>query len=1768
MKSGILRSILFAGVLLGLLAKTNAQQVHRVPSTVQGVPYLESFIEDITKWQPGDVILLIDEEYTLNGTVDFFQDVTIVGDPSLPEAPLLYCYDNGFRAKEDSIDITLKNLRMDGYDPNDGKYAPYVLRFDQFDWKYFKNVTLENVEAWDFQGGIQLYKNKNGYYESLTLDNVYFHDMANQFAVDPFLNVVKELSVTNSTFANVFGFLKNPYFNKDGTGAHLFQEQNFLVENNTFYKVGGNGGALIQINDPNDNSVTLDFNSNIVSTVIDPDFSRPFLINADAGTFTFDNSVVHNFTSLRDNSKWNLDTAALQANVTLTAIDKNDPGYTNPDNGAFYTTLTIGDPEWSQSASSVKDLEAFIEDTSLWSPGETILLTEPEYHVFGTIDIYQEIVVEGADANNPPIIYMYDAGFRAKEDSIGITLRNMILDGEPPADTDGKKGTYVLRFDQGGWFNDYDILIENVEAYDFNGGIQLYKNQRKHYNSVVMDNVYFHDMLGDFVLDPRLCWVENTSITNSTFANVKGFIKNFYNDNDNNNSNPWDSLTQTVFIDHNTFYNAASDVFIQQNDGKDGSMDFTFTNNIVSGLLDDVNSRPFRINEEVGTVSIQYNVFHNFESSRVDGSGNLAYNLDSAARLSNVDTMFISFDDPRYTDADGGEFTPKNFDVYDADDAGGLLGDPRWDKGLAPQDLDLETFIETPSLWTAGVPIILNEPEYHVYGTIDIFQEIVVEGADANNPPIIYMYDAGFRAKEDSIGITLRNMILDGEPPADTDGKKGTYVLRFDQGGWFNDYDILIENVEAYDFNGGIQLYKNQRKHYNSVVMDNVYFHDMLGDFVLDPRLCWVENTSITNSTFANVKGFIKNFYNDNDNNNSNPWDSLTQTVFIDHNTFYNAASDVFIQQNDGKDGSMDFTFTNNIVSGLLDDVNSRPFRINEEVGTVSIQYNVFHNFESSRVDGSGNLAYNLDSAARLSNVDTMFISFDDPRYTDADGGDFTPKNFDVYTADDAAGLLGDQEWDKGLEPQDLDLEAFIETPSLWTAGVPIILNEPEYHVYGTIDIFQEIVVEGADANNPPIIYMYDAGFRAKEDSIGITLRNMILDGEPPADTDGKKGTYVLRFDQGGWYNGYDVLLENVEAYDFNGGVQLYKNQRKQYNSVILDRVYFHDMLGDFVLDPRLNHVDTTAIVNSTFANVKGFIKNFYNDNDNNNSNPWDSTRQAVYIDHNTFYNAASDVFIQQNDGKDGSIAFNFTNNIASGLLDHVNSRPFRINEEVGTVNLSNNVFHDFESSRVDGSGNLAYNLDSAQRLSNVVTANISMDDPEFLGPINYTPLNTAVLTADTEGGQLGDPRWTLQDGIPAFISIITAPTDVVEDDVIEFVADANVAVTWMVQNNFNGTGGQAIINSKTGTFSAVSKGTVLVIAHNEAEGVSDQIEVEISDRYIPVQFIQLIADAALINTAGVSNIVANILPIDASDRSLTWGVSNPAVASFTQSSNDAIQVNPITSGSVVVFATADADGLNATLNLQIDQAVTEIVISGGTSVAAGATLQLMADVGPNDAADSTLTWSVDNDALASIDANGLLTAISAGSVMVTAAATDGSGVTGTYAVTVTVAVASVTVSAPDTEVSVGGTLQLSAITSPGDAADGSVVWSSSDESKATVDANGLVTGVAVGAVDIIATAADGAGASGSVSLTVVEALGLTPVADLATLYPNPAVDIINVTIDGSAQVKLINLSGQLLLSEAVKGSTAFDISSFEPGLYVLKVTTNDEIQTIKFVKE
>ena len=147
----------------------------------------------------------------------------------------------------------------------------------------------------------------------------------------------------------------------------------------------------------------------------------------------------------------------------------------------------------------------------------------------------------------------------------------------------------------------------------------------------------------------------------------------------------------------------------------------------------------------------------------------------------------------------------------------------------------------------------------------------------------------------------------------------------------------------------------------------------------------------------------------------------------------------------------------------------------------------------------------------------------------------------------------------------------------------------------------------------------------------------------------------------------------------------------------------------------------------------------------------------------------------------------------------------------------------------------------------------------------------------------------------------------------------------------------------------------------------------------------------------------------------------------------------------------------------------------------------LIPTITPDNATDKSVTWESSDTNIATVDTNGVVTAVAPGTATITVTTVDG-GYKDTCPVTVTAApvpVTGVSLNKDSTSLTVGGTETLTATVKPEDATNKAVTWTSSNSTVATVDQNGVVTALARGTAVITATAADGRGASASCTVTV-----------------------------------------------------------------------------------
>ena len=236
----------------------------------------------------------------------------------------------------------------------------------------------------------------------------------------------------------------------------------------------------------------------------------------------------------------------------------------------------------------------------------------------------------------------------------------------------------------------------------------------------------------------------------------------------------------------------------------------------------------------------------------------------------------------------------------------------------------------------------------------------------------------------------------------------------------------------------------------------------------------------------------------------------------------------------------------------------------------------------------------------------------------------------------------------------------------------------------------------------------------------------------------------------------------------------------------------------------------------------------------------------------------------------------------------------------------------------------------------------------------------------------------------------------------------------------------------------------------------------------VPVEGVSLDLDAVTIEEESSVTLVAKITPDDATTKTVEWASSNAKIA--------VVDANGKVTGMAIGTATITAKVADKQATCAVTVVKKTIPVSSVTlnktelALYKGQTETLAATVKPDDATNKTVTWSSSNTDVATVDSNGKVVAVTAGSATISAKAGDKEA---TCAVTVTIPVETVTLNKAELTIILGQEETLVATVKPDDATDKTVTWTSSNTAVATVDANGKVASVAVGTATITAKAGE-----------------------------------------------------------------------------------------------
>ena len=250
-------------------------------------------------------------------------------------------------------------------------------------------------------------------------------------------------------------------------------------------------------------------------------------------------------------------------------------------------------------------------------------------------------------------------------------------------------------------------------------------------------------------------------------------------------------------------------------------------------------------------------------------------------------------------------------------------------------------------------------------------------------------------------------------------------------------------------------------------------------------------------------------------------------------------------------------------------------------------------------------------------------------------------------------------------------------------------------------------------------------------------------------------------------------------------------------------------------------------------------------------------------------------------------------------------------------------------------------------------------------------------------------------------------------------------------------------------------------------------------DKSVAVTEVRLDKTATTLFEGDTEELMATVMPENATDKGIEWKSDNESVATVSQTG----LVTALKDGSATITVITNDGGFRASCEVTVKKKV--IAVTGVKLSAASMTLRegdkgtLTATVEPANATNKNVEWWTSDLDVVSVTStsggsNGYVEARGAGKATVTVKTEDGE-FSASCEITVEkkeVPVTGIALEQSSLLLPVGNTYALKAHVQPSNASEQDIKWGSSNGGVATVDQTGKVTAVAAGTADILATLA------------------------------------------------------------------------------------------------
>ena len=289
----------------------------------------------------------------------------------------------------------------------------------------------------------------------------------------------------------------------------------------------------------------------------------------------------------------------------------------------------------------------------------------------------------------------------------------------------------------------------------------------------------------------------------------------------------------------------------------------------------------------------------------------------------------------------------------------------------------------------------------------------------------------------------------------------------------------------------------------------------------------------------------------------------------------------------------------------------------------------------------------------------------------------------------------------------------------------------------------------------------------------------------------------------------------------------------------------------------------------------------------------------------------------------------------------------------------------------------------------------------------------------------------------------------------------------------------KATVDENNGLVTVKKPGTVSIIATSvDNPKVTAICNIDI---LIPVNSISLDSTEKIMYVGETARLSYTMSPADASTNGVIWTSTNPKVATV----NGTGLVTAKSPGTAVIILKSEDGGYTSYCNIIVKREASGIKLDASAlNLKAGEVYALKATLTPADSTDAKITWESSDTKVATVDANGKVTAKATGSTIIMAKLATGATV---YCrVNVTTPVSGLVINFTEKTIYKGEKFKLKVSVTPSNATLLDVIWTSSNTKIATVDESGEVTAITGGTVIITCKTKEG-GYTANCVLTVLE---------------------------------------------------------------------------------